>query len=142
VSGVSNNDLSRYYRSAHIFCAPATGNESLGIVLLEAMAAGLPVVASNIDGYATVITHGVEGLLVQPKETPALANALTALVRNADQRAALAAGGGRRVVEYSWPRITQQLLSYYERLRYDRATHTRSLARAEATRLARASESR
>ena len=132
VDDVSDEELPRYYRTADIFCSPATGHESQGIVLLEAMAAGLPVVASNIEGYASVITHGVEGLLVRPKDSVGFADATTALARNADARAALAAAGRKRVEEYSWPRVTQQLLSYYERLRYDRATHRRSRGRRPA----------
>ncbi len=129
VDHVSDAELPRYHRTAHVFCSPATGNESQGYVVLEAMAAGLPVVASNIEGYASVITHEVEGLLVRRKDTLALADGLSALVRNADARAALGDGGRKRVVEYSWPRVTQRLLSYYERLLHDHATHSRSLSR-------------
>src|SRR5690606_20508511 len=88
--GVPYTELPRYHASADIFCSPATGHESQGYVLLEAMAAGLPVVASNIDGYASVITHEVDGLLVRPKDAMSLADALTALVRNPQRRAALA----------------------------------------------------
>ncbi len=108
--------LPRYHRTAQVFCSPALGNESQGYVLLEAMAAGLPVVASNIDGYASVITHGVDGVLVRPKDTMALADALTALVRDPAQRERLAARGRLRVDEFSWPRVGQQVESYYERL--------------------------
>jgi phosphatidylinositol alpha-mannosyltransferase len=132
IDDVSDEELARYYRTAQVFCSPATGNESQGYVLLEAMAASVPVVASNIDGYASVITHGVEGSLVRPKDEQQLADALTSLVRNADARAAFAAAGRRRVEDYSWPHVTQRLLSYYERLVYDRATHLRSLRPAAA----------
>jgi phosphatidylinositol alpha-mannosyltransferase len=116
VPGPSDEDLPRYHRTAHIFCSPATGNESQGIVLLEAMSANLPVVASNIEGYASVITHGEDGLLVRPKDPMALADALSALVDDERLRRKLAKAGRRRVEDYSWPRVTQQVLSYYERL--------------------------
>ena len=88
----------------------------------EAMAAGVPVVASNIDGYASVITHGVDGLLVRPNDPMVLADALTNLVNDPHERARLAAAGRVRVEEYSWPRVAQQVLSYYERLRDQRET--------------------
>ena len=117
---VSNEELPRYHRSSHIFCSPATGNESFGYVVVEGMAAGLPVVASNIEGYASVMTHGVEGLFVPPQDNFALADALTALVRDKDARTVLGAAGRKRADEFSWPRVTQQVLSYYERLRYAR----------------------
>ncbi len=126
--------LPRYHRTAHIFCSPALGNESQGYVLLEAMAAGLPVVASNIDGYASVITHGVDGLLVRPKDTMALADALTTLVRDPDQRARLAARGRVHVDEFSWTRVGQQVASYYERLVNQRESMELTRERRLATR--------
>lgn len=127
VRGVSDGELPRYHRTAALLCAPATGHESQGYVLLEAMAASLPVVASNIDGYASVVTHGVEGLLVRPKDPLALADAITALLRNADQRARMGAAGRERVEEYAWPRVTQQVLSYYERLLDNRRGRDRAV---------------
>ncbi|TAJ17975.1 MAG: glycosyltransferase family 1 protein [Dehalococcoidia bacterium] len=126
--------LPRYHRTAQVFCSPALGNESQGYVLLEAMAAGLPVVASNIDGYASVITHGVDGLLVRPKDTMALADALTTLVRDPGLRAKLAAQGRVKVDEFSWPRVGQQVESYYERLLNQRDSTDASRGRRLATR--------
>jgi phosphatidylinositol alpha-mannosyltransferase len=113
-------NLPRYHRSAQIFCAPNTGNESQGIVLLEAMAAGSPVVASNIDGFAGVLTHGVEGLLVRPKDDEALAEALASMVDNPDLRAEMGARGRERAQHFSWERVSRRVLSYYERLDYEK----------------------
>src|SRR5205085_5010440 len=86
VGYVSNEELPRYYRSAHIFCAPSTGFESFGLVLLEAMASSVPIVASDIPGYRQVVTHGHEGLLVPAKDEVALAEAIIGLLRSPVQR--------------------------------------------------------
>ena len=119
-SYVPFDEMPRYHRSAHVFCAPNTGFESQGIVLLEAMAAGLPIVASNIEGFAGVLTHGVEGLLVRPEDAQVLADAIVDLLRDRERSAAMAARGRERAQYYSWDRVTQQVLSYYERLIYER----------------------
>ena len=120
VGFASDDDLPRYHRSAHIFCAPNTGNESQGIILLEAMAAGLPVVASNLDGFAEVITHGVDGLLARPKDSEALTQALLELVKSPGLRAELGAKGRETAEQYSWERVSRRVLSYYQRLAYEK----------------------
>jgi phosphatidylinositol alpha-mannosyltransferase len=134
----SDDELPRYYRTADIFCTPALGHESQGYVILEAMAGGAPVVASNIEGYSSVVTHGVNGLLVRPKDPAALATTLTELVRNERQRRELAVGGRARVEHYSWPRVTQQVLSYYERLRDTQEMWEQARARGRLRRQMRA----
>lgn len=117
---VSDEQLPRYHRSAHVFCAPNTGNESQGIILLEAMAAGCPVVASNIGGFAGVVTHGVEGLLVRPKDADALAAALQQLLEDSRLRQTMGERAREAAEQYSWERVAQRVLSYYERLLYER----------------------
>ena len=120
VGPVSYNDLPRYYRVADIYCSPATGFESLGIVLLEAMSAGKPIVASDIAGYATVVEDGAQGLLVEPKDDQALAAALLKLINNPQVRQQMGARGRAHSERYSWPRVSAQVLDYYQGLLEER----------------------
>jgi len=120
IGEVSHTDLPDYYHAADIFCSPATGQESFGIVLLEAMASGKPIVASNIPGYASVITNGKEGILVSPKNTDALATALHTPVRTPYLRSIMGAHGMNTAQAYDWATITTKINSiYYETI----ATH-------------------
>jgi len=109
----SYNELPRYYRTADIFCIPAVGRESFGIVLLEAMAAGKPIVASNIDGYANVIKDGVNGLLVPPKRAEELAEALISLVKDPARREQLGRQGREKVEGETWDDIARRTMDYY-----------------------------
>ena len=116
VGGRSQSELPPYYKAADVFCAPATGLESFGIVLLEAMAVGKPIVATNIEGYNGVLTHGMEGLLVPPKNEKMLAQALVSLLTNESLRQEMAARARLKVKEYGWEHIAQRLLNYYTRI--------------------------
>ncbi|HEY0755305.1 MAG TPA: glycosyltransferase family 4 protein [Ktedonobacteraceae bacterium] len=113
---VTNEDKARYFASAHIFCAPATGGESLGIVLLEAMAAGKPIVASNISGYATVLTHEMDGLLTSPRSSADLAQAVGQLLKSEPLRQRLSQAARQKAQEYAWPHVATQVLDYYSEL--------------------------
>ena len=108
------DQLPRYYRSAHVFVSPATGYESFGIVLLEAMAAGAPVVASNITGYRSVITPGRDGVLVPPEDPQALGEAVVDLLRDPARRERLSAAGHATAQRYAWPVVTQRIVTYYQ----------------------------
>ncbi|MBE9483007.1 MAG: glycosyltransferase family 4 protein [Chloroflexi bacterium] len=110
---VSYDELPRYYKTADIFCAPAIGWESFGIILLEAMATGKPIVASNIEGYASLVTHGVEGLLVPPKDVEILAQALITLMASESLRQEIGARGRVKAADYSWEHIARRVLNYY-----------------------------
>jgi len=116
VGYTSYDELPRYYKAADIFCAPATGWESFGIVLLEAMAVGKPIVASNIEGYASLLTHGVEGLLVPPKDEERLAQALVSLMTDESLRQQMGTKGILKAAEYDWKHVAQRVLDYYVRV--------------------------
>ncbi len=116
VGYTSYGELPRYYRTADIFCTPATGRESFGIVLLEAMAVGTPVVATSIEGYAGVLTQGKEGLLVPPKDAPELARALLSLMTDEPLRRKMGARGLATAQEYDWKKVARRVFEYYTRI--------------------------
>jgi phosphatidylinositol alpha-mannosyltransferase len=113
---VRSDELPRYYASCDLFCAPSTGSESQGVVLLEAMASSKPIVASNIEGYCDVIHDGDDGLLVPPRDSEALAGAICRLLGDANLRASMGAKGREHAGEFSWPRITSRIVDYYQML--------------------------
>jgi phosphatidylinositol alpha-mannosyltransferase len=116
VGAVPATDLPRWYATADIFVAPATGNESFGIVLLEAMAAGRPVVCSDIPGYRSVVVPGQNGLVHEPGDVDGLADVLCTLVVDDERRAMLSANGRKRALEFAWPRVTDAIESLYQKL--------------------------
>jgi phosphatidylinositol alpha-mannosyltransferase len=120
VGYVSRDELPRFYRTANLFCAPSTGFESFGIVLLEAMAAGLPIVASDIAGYRLVLTQGREGQLVPAAEPTLLARAAVELLRKPALRAVMGQYGRATAAQYDWTHIADQVLAYYTDLLAER----------------------
>lgn len=116
VGWVSRQELPRYFRTAQLFCAPSTGFESFGIVLLEAMAAGLPIVASDIAGYRQVLTNGIEGELVEPDDPETIAHASIKLLSDEKLRNAMSQRGRETAARYDWPIIAQQVIEYYQEL--------------------------
>jgi phosphatidylinositol alpha-mannosyltransferase len=110
---VSDEVRDSLFKTADIYCSPATGRESFGIVLLEAMAAGTAIVCSDIHGYKGVVRRGREGLLVPPGEPKALAAALASLLANDERRAEMGEAGRERAREFSWERVTARVEDYY-----------------------------
>jgi len=113
---VSFEDLPEYYNTADVFCTPATGWESFGMVLLEAMATGKPIVATDIPGFAGLINHGVEGLLIKPRDEKALASALLSLLKDKAMRDRMGEKGKLKAQDYSWEVVAQKVMSYYQKL--------------------------
>jgi phosphatidyl-myo-inositol alpha-mannosyltransferase len=113
VGEVSSRDLPRFYASCDIFSAPSIRGESFGLVLLEAMATIKPVVASNIPGYAGVLTHNRDGLLVEPRDSMSLALAIVRLLSDGALRKRLSEAGRSTAEAYAWPRVAARVLDVY-----------------------------
>jgi phosphatidylinositol alpha-mannosyltransferase len=114
LGGVDDAAKRAALREADVLCAPSLGGESFGMVLTEAFAAGTPVVASAIAGYADVVRDGVDGLLVPPGDATALAHALRELALDEPRRAALARGAAGAAQRFAWPRVAEQVVQAYE----------------------------
>jgi phosphatidylinositol alpha-mannosyltransferase len=110
---VPSSQLPAFYRSADVFCAPATGGESFGIVLIEAMSCGVPVVASDIDGYNSVLTHNREGLLVPPRHPESLAQAIILLLKDREMRQRMGKAGTETALQYSWENVARRVMDIY-----------------------------
>ena len=110
---VSEEDKNRYFATADVYVSPATGRESFGIVLLEAMAAGTAIVCSDIHGYKGVVRRGEQALLVPPKDVDALVDAIAKLLDDPEMRQRMADSGRERAVQYSWQNITAKVEEYY-----------------------------
>jgi phosphatidyl-myo-inositol alpha-mannosyltransferase len=113
---VPHEELPRYHATADVFVAPATGQESFGIVLVEAMAAGVPVVASDIAGYREVVRDGVDGLLVPPNDPIALAAAIRRILSEPELAASLKDAGRSRAEAFSWLTVAPRLEAVYDRV--------------------------
>ena len=116
VGYVSYDDLPRYYRTADIYCSPATGRESFGIVLLEGMAMKKPVVASRIEGYSCVVSDGVDGILVPPKDEMALSDVLKSLLNDEKKRSEMGERAYLTAMKYRWEDIARQVCDFYEKV--------------------------
>jgi glycosyltransferase involved in cell wall biosynthesis len=104
-----DQQVARCYRQADVFCLPSV-QEGFGIVFLEAMAAGLPIVAARAAAVPEVVPHGRAGLLVPPGDSPALAGALIQLLEQPDQRSAYGAFGQQHIERYDWQQVADIFL--------------------------------
>ena len=110
---VSDGDKVQLFKTADVYASPATGRESFGIVLLEAMASGTAIVCSDIHGYKGVVKRGEQALLVPPGESRPLAEALMRLLADPDLRERMGQSGLERVVEFGWERVAARVEAYY-----------------------------
>lgn len=111
---VADEDLPKIYREADIFCSPAIAGESQGIVLLEAMASGLPLVVYTNPGYQELLKDYPEKrCLVSTEDITGLAQALEMLVKDQEIRQELGKWGRKKAEDYDWSKIAQEILSFY-----------------------------
>ncbi|OLB15188.1 MAG: hypothetical protein AUH07_03240 [Gemmatimonadetes bacterium 13_2_20CM_70_9] len=109
---LARDEVLRAYASADVFVLPSLF-EPFGIVLLEAMAAGLPVVASRVGGIVDVVEDGKTGLLVPPRNPQAIADAIERLLSNPTLRQRMGAEARMRAPAYSWEELVPRILEVY-----------------------------
>jgi phosphatidylinositol alpha-mannosyltransferase len=116
LGAIPNVELPAYHAAADVFAAPATGHESFGVVLVEAMAAGVPVVASDIPGYREVVRDDVDGLLVPAGDVDALAGSVRRILSEPKLARRLSQAGRERARAFSWDVVVPRIEAIYERV--------------------------
>ncbi|MEU3449801.1 glycosyltransferase family 4 protein [Streptomyces thermolilacinus] len=111
---VSDEDKARLLRSVDVYVAPNTGGESFGIILVEALSAGAPVLASDLDAFAQVLDQGAAGDLFANEDADALADAAIRLLGDEERRAGLRARGSAHVRRFDWSTVGADILAVYE----------------------------
>ncbi|HXL93717.1 MAG TPA: glycosyltransferase family 4 protein [Streptosporangiaceae bacterium] len=114
LGAVSDEDKVRMLHSVDVFCSPNTGGESFGIVTAEAMAAGVPIVASDIDAFRQVLRNGEAGELFTTGDPADLARAAARLLDDPARRAALSNAALTAVAQYDWSVVARDVMSVYE----------------------------
>ena len=113
---ISDDEKIARLKGSTVFCAPSLHGESFGVVLIESMAAGTPIVASSLPGYQNVATHDVDALLVSPGDVAALASALRTVLFDATTAERLRTAGERRADNFSMESLAAQYVAIYERV--------------------------
>ncbi|WP_166435897.1 glycosyltransferase family 4 protein [Cellulomonas shaoxiangyii] len=114
LGSVSEEDKARLLTSVDVYCAPQTGGESFGIVLVEAMSAGTTVVASDLGAFTRVLDDGEAGVLFRTGDPADLARTLLSVLADPARRARVTAHASRVVHRYDWSAVTDQVLAVYE----------------------------
>ena len=122
---ISEREKAERLRSATVFCAPSLGGESFGVVLIEAMAAETPVVASALDGYMNVATDGHDALLTEPGNSQALQTALARVLEDEVLGERLVVAGARRAAEFSMASLAAAYLDIYRKVIEEHRHHHR-----------------
>jgi len=110
---VSMEVIPSYFTTCDIFCSPSYTGESFGIILLEALSSGKPVIASDIPGYRTVIKDGYNGVLVPPREPSAITDAVLRITKDDRLKKRLIDNGLQSVKKYSWENVSLLIEDFY-----------------------------
>jgi phosphatidylinositol alpha-mannosyltransferase len=113
VGHVSPEDLPRYYASCDLYCSPAIGAESFGIVLLEAMATETPIVCSDIPGYRTLMEEGKQGFFFNARDPVSLAERIVEILKDPALMQRMGKGGRAKAVTHDWQKVTKKVLDFY-----------------------------
>ncbi|WP_370893390.1 glycosyltransferase family 4 protein [Janibacter sp. GXQ6167] len=124
---ISDEDKARMLASVDLYIAPQTGGESFGIVLVEAMAAGAPVLASNLPAFERVLDGGRAGALFDNGRSEDLADQILALLRDPARRESLRERGQRRAKIFDWSVVAREILAVYETVAAAAGSPLRSL---------------
>lgn len=111
---VSDEEKARLLRSVDLYIAPNTGGESFGIILVEAMSAGAPVLASDLDAFVQVLDGGTAGEVYPNEDAEALADTAIRLLGSPERLASLRERGRRHVRRFDWPTVGADILAVYE----------------------------
>jgi phosphatidylinositol alpha-mannosyltransferase len=123
IGNCSRGRLRELYEQADVLLAPATGCESFGIVVLDALAAGLPVVASSIPAYRDLLEQGYSGVLVPPGDAEALANGIARVLHDHDLWRFLSQAGLARASAFAWDRVAARVEAIYRETLRVRGCH-------------------
>jgi phosphatidylinositol alpha-mannosyltransferase len=110
---LSWEEIAGAYRTADVLVAPSTGQESFGIIHLEAMASGTPIVASDIEGYRETLDHGREALLHANRDADDLARTVLRVLTDAELARTMGARGRRKAESFTWSRVVRDLESLF-----------------------------
>ncbi|WP_034608749.1 glycosyltransferase family 4 protein [Cellulomonas sp. URHD0024] len=120
LGGISDEEKAKLLSSVDVYCAPQTGGESFGIVLVEAMSAGAAVVASDLGAFSRVLDDGAAGVLFTTGDSDDLARTLIRVLLDPALRASVTARAREAVPQYDWSVVTDQVLTVYEMVVADR----------------------
>ena len=110
---VAQNDQINHLTESDILCAPSLGNESFGIILLEAMASETVIIASNIDGYNHLVKHKKNGLLIKPKSSKSIYKAINSVYHNKKMKKEMLKNGNNFIKNYGWDAISDKIIDIY-----------------------------